>query len=1005
MSDFDRQIRRLQRRAERERTARKSAEKLLEDKSRELYEANQKLEATRADLERLVEVRTGDLKRRAEFTQTLFRATANTSLPINEQLNGALLLATDALGLEHGVVSRIIDQRYFVQNFCLHPDANPDLNPAPIPYTAIDLDSTLSQFVLQKEGVLAIDKISESEWQAISGIGSTPTEAYIGTPIHVHGDVYGTLAFAAPHPYNPPFDQAAKDFVTLMARWVGSALERQQAEKTLDERQDELRLLSYVASKTDNIVVITDSGGYIEWVNESFTALTGYSRLEVLGGRPGELLQGPETDPETIAYMRACLDEQKGFNCELLNYGKDGTPYWVSIEVQPVHDDSGTLTNFIAIERDISERRQVLAALQQAKQDAEEANVAKSQFLANMSHEIRTPMNAIIGMAGLLMDTTLSAEQAEFASTIRVAGENLLTIINEILDFSKIEAGKMELEEVAFDIRQCVEDALDLVATTAGEKRLDLAYFIEQDTPATILSDATRLRQVLVNLLSNALKFTETGEVVVTVKPEALGDNNWRLAFTVRDTGIGIPAHRASQLFQAFTQVDASTTRRYGGTGLGLVICKRICQLMGGDIWVESEVGLGSKFIFDIVVKATDSSKVPVLPEQFELSNRRMLIVDDNTTNRLILRRYAQSWGMVCEEADNATNALGLLTNPNRFDVAVLDVHMPEVDGIELTNLIKRDPKIKNLPIIILSSTGRAELASRTLDVIAYLNKPLKPSQLLNALATVFTEQPQLRKVSQDPEATEYDRDFAIRHPLQILLAEDNRVNQLVATRMLSRLGYRVDVAGNGLEVLAALERQRYDVVLMDVQMPEMDGIETTKQIQASYSAENRPHIIALTANALQGDRERYLAVGMNDYMSKPIRVHELTQSLANAPVSVQTPILTSVIDFSIAEDQFGEDAEMMMEMLVPMFVEDSTQQLTQLSNALAAADLKTSYHVAHTIKGSAASLGATQLAEVAGNLENAGRQGHLHEAHAYFAKLQVAFQAATNDEQFKKWL
>lgn len=1004
-SDLERQIKRLERRSARDRAARKSAETLLEDKSRALYDANRALEQARVDLERLVEQRTIDLQRRTDYTQILFTATANTSKPISEQLDDALGLATEALQLDRGVVSQVLGERYFVQHAYTSPKAFELAATVPPLYQAIHLRNTFSSITLEMNDVFAIEHVSQSPWASIRGLGSTQIETYIGTPIVVHGEVYGTLAFASPKLRIEPFDSATKDFVTLMARWVGAALERKLADIALHDRQGELRKLSHVASRTDNIVVITDGGGYIEWTNDSFTTLTGYSPDEVVGKRPGDILQGPETDPETVEYMRQCLLDQRGFKCELINYGKRGDPYWVAVEVQPVHDETGELINFIAIERDITRQREVEAALRQAKKEAEEANVAKSQFLANMSHEIRTPMNAIIGMAGLLMDTELSDEQLEFASTIRVAGESLLTIINEILDFSKIEAGKMELEEVPFNIRSCIEDALDLVATTAGEKKLDLAYFIEQDTPATIVSDVTRLRQVLVNLLSNAIKFTEQGEVVVTLKPELIGGDRWRLHFAVRDSGIGIPDNRVKHLFKPFTQVDASTTRKYGGSGLGLVICKRICELMGGDIIVESELGIGSTFKFNIIVMATDAAKVPILPDQFDLTNRHLLIVDDNATNRFILRRYAESWGMRYMEADSGTAALKLLDGRNRFDVAILDVHMPEMDGLELAQRMKRQAHTKNIPIIILSSTGRAELTPHQADIVAYLNKPLKPSQLLNALATIFAEQPQLHNQAKRETLSEFDRSFAEHHPLQILLAEDNRVNQLVATRMLGRLGYRIDVAANGLEVLDALERQPYDVVLMDIQMPEMDGVEATRQIVERYSAENRPTIVALTANALQGDREYYLSIGMDFYMSKPIRVNDLTATLEAVQLKFAPQDVPRSVDMSIVEDQFGEDADMMMEMLVPMFVEDSLQQLIEITETLAAGDLSGTAQVAHAIKGSSASLGATRLADAASELETAGKQGNLVEAHASFVKVQTIHQETLDDELFKKWL
>ncbi len=981
-----------------------------------------------------------------------------------------------------------------------------------------------------------------TDWNRLDVALAAGLQTGVVIPVMAHGHVAAFIEFYSDHRVEAT--NALLELVESIGAELSRVAERQRAERELRQREVEASRLAMVASRTEQMVLILDTLGCIEWANDAVMRFSGIGMQDMRGRRAHRLLRGKSTDPGAIRQMAEAVARGEPCKIEFVARARSGEQRVLEVEGQPLRDDQGRYFQYALISPDITERKRIEATLREsaeyfralfdespvpstivssdhrivranaahtrmlgytidqiigkdpitfihpeevdaayalrsemevsgeraqftferrmlkgdgtlvwvrghsvrfcdasgdrfrltmlenitdtkeservlrdAKDLAESASRAKSQFLANMSHEIRTPMNGVLGMTELLLGTALSDKQRRFADAVYRSGETLLEIINDILDFSKIEAGKFELESVDFNLRTMVEDVFEMLAPRAHQKRIELASSIGPEVPTIAKGDPTRIRQVLTNLVGNALKFTETGEIVVTVSAQPEG-NRHRVRFEVRDTGIGLRAEALQRLFTVFMQADQSMSRRYGGTGLGLAISKQLVELMGGSISAESQFGEGSTFRFDVPLASGDTEAVAPSVNLQQLRGRRVILVEDNPTNRNILEMQLKAVEMEVATADHGATALELMRAAARagtpFDIAIIDMKMPIMDGLTMAATLRSDRHLAGVKMVMLTSLASGNEAQLAYEngVDQYLTKPVRQHELLQALAKSLSRETQ-------PAARSSTLTKALR--AKVLVAEDNMVNQEVARAMLRDLGCEIRLADNGREALNALRSQAFDLVFMDCQMPEMDGFEAVRRFrsaaQADFETRLDAPIVALTANALAGDQERCLAAGFDEYLPKPFKQQQIevllarwlsrsdtdNESRALKSAAKTTPITatpvasdkTSVLDMSIIErirEMEQRGAARLLERLIETYTTTATKLMADAELALAQSDPVMVRHAVHTLKSSSANVGATLLSERFGAIEVHVRGGKTQEAEHEWPEVRVEY-------------
>jgi len=782
------------------------------------------------------------------------------------------------------------------------------------------------------------------------------------------------------------------------------------AEKKADQdlRESEEKFRTLFESAPIAIIIIGEDGRIV-LTNRECERIFGYAKKEMIG-QDLEILV-PERFRADHRQHRNQFSEapsvrMMGSDLVLRGCRKDGSEFPIDVNLSYLHGSPRLFMSFVS---DITQRKQAEEAIIEAKEAAEAATQAKSLFLATMSHEIRTPMNAVIGMTELLQRTALTNEQTDFVQTIQISGETLLAVINDILDFSKIESGKIELELKPFDLRNTIENVFDLLASRALEKNLDLLYNVDGRLSTYVIGDETRVRQVLLNLAGNAVKFTEQGEILVSVRIVEQKGASVELEISVRDTGIGIPEDKRDRLFQSFTQVDSSTTRKFGGTGLGLAISSKLVELMGGRIWVDSELGKGSTFSFSLLTSLSDLAdalpKIYLKGNAPELTSKRVLIVDDNSTNLQILQFQCQQWGMIVRTTTSPRQAIEWVKRGDPFDLAILDGIIPEMDGLDLGRALRRLRNPKSLPMILLTSAGTLSLDQPGDENLlqASASKPLKHGQLFDVIRNVVLgAQDRMSRKVKRPDIGE-----GTPLTLEILIAEDNAINRKLLHRMLKQLGYEASAASNGREVLEKLSHKSFDIVFMDVHMPEMDGLEASRRIVSTIPALERPKIIALTAAAAEGDRERCLEAGMDDYLSKPFKLDDLKRVIlkwANPSDSSERNVVsTRDVRQLDVDPEIAERINTLIEQTELSFVIDISSQFLSsiqthrkdLIDAIEKKNSKKVEYAAHSLKGTAANFGALALSEICQAIELQGLRNEWESIQNAIPKLEEEFTKA----------
>lgn len=825
-------------------------------------------------------------------------------------------------------------------------------------------------------------------------VGTVPVD-WIGVPLKTKDETTGVLVVQS-YTKGITFRKEDKNVLEFVSTQAAMAIDRKRAEEALRQSEERYKQIVNAASE---VIYRADASGHFSFCNPTAARMMKCREEDLIGRHYLELIPPDYQVAAAKFYGKQFLNKESCTYFEFPAVTSEGHQVWLGQSVQII-TEGDQITGFQAVARDITERRSVQEELQRAKEAAEAANRAKSEFLANMSHEIRTPMNGVIGMTELTLQTDLTTEQREYLDLANQSAHSLLTLINDILDFSKIEAGKLDLDNIDFRLRDHLSETMKSVSARGHEKGLEIAWDVAGDVPESLIGDPGRLRQIVVNLVGNAIKFTAHGEVVLRVNTEFQSDDEVFLHFAVIDTGIGIPHDKQKLIFDAFSQADGSTTRHYGGTGLGLAITTQLVEMMGGRIRVESEPGFGSTFHFTVRMVLQTNPTAPLATIPIELRGLRVLIVDDNATNRRILEATLTNWGMKPTCVDGGPPGLAemkrAVNEGKPFGLMLLDGLMPEMDGFAVAEQIGRTPELGGTTIMMLTSSGQPGDAARCREVgvAAYLTKPVSQSDLLNAIGRVLSTSKPVEALSQ----------LVTRHslregqlPLRILLAEDSAINQMLAVRLLEKRGHTVAVATNGKEALKALDEAEFDLVLMDVQMPEMSGFEATEAIREKerITGHHMP-IIAMTAHAMKGDRERCLNSGMDGYVAKPIRPDELFEAIALLVPAWAAPQGTHpgpgsrnpMLDRSALVSQFDGDVEL-LQRIVEMFLEDAETLLSGVRDSIERGDSHGLENAAHKLKGSVANFHASTVVDAAFRLETMGHEGDLSVAKEALAALE----------------